>query len=75
MNIDGVINGNYRCSLVGSDLNRRWKNPNQQLHPVIWNMKNMIYEFGRRQQLELICDLHGHSRKKNIFMYGCEMKD
>ena len=24
-NPDGVIHGNYRCSLVGQDLNRRWK--------------------------------------------------
>jgi Predicted carboxypeptidase len=23
LNPDGVINGNYRCSLIGSDLNRR----------------------------------------------------
>ena len=27
MNPDGVINGNYRCSLAGCDLNRRWKVP------------------------------------------------
>ncbi len=27
LNPDGVINGNYRCSLSGSDLNRRWKSP------------------------------------------------
>jgi len=25
MNPDGVIHGNYRTSLSGSDLNRRWK--------------------------------------------------
>jgi murein tripeptide amidase MpaA len=25
LNPDGVINGNYRCSLAGCDLNRRWK--------------------------------------------------
>lgn len=25
LNPDGVINGNYRCSLAGADLNRRWK--------------------------------------------------
>lgn len=35
LNPDGVINGNYRCSLIGSDLNRRWKNPNKVLHPEI----------------------------------------
>ena len=27
LNPDGVINGNYRCSLAGCDLNRQWKNP------------------------------------------------
>lgn len=27
VNPDGVIHGNYRCSLAGCDLNRRWKNP------------------------------------------------
>lgn len=27
VNPDGVIHGNYRCSLVGCDLNRRWKKP------------------------------------------------
>jgi murein tripeptide amidase MpaA len=29
LNPDGVINGNYRCSLAGADLNRRWKTPNK----------------------------------------------
>jgi len=29
LNPDGVINGNYRCSLAGCDLNRRWKTPNR----------------------------------------------
>ena len=27
VNVDGVVHGNYRCSLVGIDLNRVWKNP------------------------------------------------
>ena len=25
-----------------------------------------------RKQLALFCDFHGHSRKKNIFIFGCE---
>jgi acetoacetate decarboxylase len=29
LNPDGVINGNYRCSLAGVDLNRRWKAPSR----------------------------------------------
>jgi murein tripeptide amidase MpaA len=36
LNPDGVINGNYRCSLAGCDLNRRWKFPNKNLHPTIY---------------------------------------
>jgi hypothetical protein len=27
LNPDGVIHGNYRCSLAGIDLNRVWDNP------------------------------------------------
>ena len=29
MNPDGVINENHKCSLAGTDLNRRWKTPNK----------------------------------------------
>ena len=31
LNPDGVINGNYRCSLAGCDLNRRWKFPSKAI--------------------------------------------
>lgn len=39
LNPDGVINGNYRCSLAGCDLNRRWKAPNKYLHSTIYHTK------------------------------------
>ena len=42
MNPDGVINGNYRCSLAGCDLNRRWKYPSEILHPTVYHTKNLI---------------------------------
>ena len=42
LNPDGVINGNYRCSLSGQDLNRRWKNPSRVLHPVIFAVKKFM---------------------------------
>lgn len=29
VNVDGVIHGNNRCSLLGVDLNRRWKFPDK----------------------------------------------
>ena len=75
LNPDGVINGNYRCSLSGQDLNRRWKNPSRVLHPVIFNVKRVMRVFSKERELMLYCDLHGHSRRKNIFMYGNTLKD
>lgn len=70
INPDGVINGNYRCSLCGSDLNRRYKTPSKVLHPVVFSIKRMVKAFSKEREIALFCDLHGHSRRKNIFMYG-----
>jgi len=42
LNPDGVINGNYRCSLAGCDLNRRWKAPSKILHPTIYATKQLV---------------------------------
>ena len=70
LNPDGVINGNYRCSLSGSDLNRRYKVPSKVLHPVIFSVKRLVRQFSKERPMALYCDFHGHSRRKNIFMYG-----
>ena len=74
LNPDGVINGNYRCSLAGCDLNRRWKFPSRQLQPTIYHTKRLIKKVHMERTLVMYCDLHGHSRKPNIFMYGCDIK-
>lgn len=71
LNPDGVTNGNYRCSLLGVDLNRRWSNPSRVLHPTIFNTKQLIKMLQIERSVVLFCDVHGHSRKKNVFMYGC----
>ena len=63
LNPDGVINGNYRCSLAGCDLNRRWKTPNRHLHPTIYHTKKLIKDLHAERGLLTYCDLHGHSRK------------
>jgi len=73
LNPDGVINGNYRCSLAGCDLNRRWKAPSKVLHPTIYHTKQLIHAFAKERDLAIFCDFHGHSRRKNIFMYGCHI--
>jgi murein tripeptide amidase MpaA len=42
INIDGVIHGNYRCSLSGIDLNRVYKKPDPSLFPEIVAIKKMV---------------------------------
>lgn len=42
LNPDGVIYGNYRCSLLGVDLNRKWISPNRFLHPTIFYTKQLL---------------------------------
>jgi hypothetical protein len=42
LNIDGVIVGNYRCNLSGSDLNRQWIEPSKKYHPTIYYTKALI---------------------------------
>lgn len=75
LNPDGVINGNYRWSLSGGDLNRKWKVPSKILHPIIYNVKKMIIQTHEEREVSLFCDLHGHSRKKDIFMYGWNIQN
>ena len=44
LNPDGVIIGNYRCSLIAKDLNRQWIEPRKYLHPEIYAAKNVFYQ-------------------------------
>ena len=73
-NPDGVIVGNYRTSLSGNDLNRQFLTPNPKLHPVIHNIKKLLGKINERakepEPIASFVDIHGHSRKKSIFMYG-----
>ncbi|XP_041436090.1 cytosolic carboxypeptidase 1-like isoform X2 [Xenopus laevis] len=76
LNPDGVINGNHRCSLSGEDLNRQWQNPNSDLHSTIYHTKGLLQYLSAIKRAPLVyCDYHGHSRKKNVFMYGCSIKE
>ena len=71
LNPDGVIYGNYRCSLLGVDLNRRWINPSKILHPTIFYTKQLVKMMDIDRSVELFTDIHGHSRKFNVFTYAC----
>nr|XP_058925558.1 cytosolic carboxypeptidase 2 isoform X4 [Kogia breviceps] len=75
LNPDGVIVGNYRCSLAGRDLNRHYKTTLKESFPCIWHTRNMIKRLLEEREVLLYCDFHGHSRKSNIFLYGCNNKD
>ncbi|KAM4676451.1 cytosolic carboxypeptidase 3 [Discoglossus pictus] len=74
INPDGVIVGNYRCSLSGRDLNRNYKSRLKDSFPAVWFTRNMIKRVMEEREILLYCDLHGHSRKQNVFMYGCKGK-
>ncbi|KAJ3244110.1 Cytosolic carboxypeptidase 1 [Chytriomyces hyalinus] len=74
LNPDGVISGNHRCGLAGTDLNRAWQNPCRASTPSIYWTKALwryLVEVKAKRPL-ICCDFHGHSRKKNVFLFGCE---
>ncbi|XP_068882190.1 cytosolic carboxypeptidase 4 [Aphelocoma coerulescens] len=66
----------HRCSLSGDDLNRQWLTPSSQLHPTIYHAKGLLYYLRSIGRAPLVfCDYHGHSQKKNVFLYGCSIKE
>lgn len=75
-NPDGVIAGNYRVSMSGNDLNRRYSSPHQKLHPIVCAVKKLVRDLKpdlvteNENQILAYIDMHGHSRKKSVFMYG-----
>lgn len=48
---DGVIVGNYRCSLAGLDLNRVYQAPDGRLQPVIGAFKEMVRAFTQEREV------------------------
>jgi len=80
LNPDGVILGSQRCNLAGLDLNRQWsenKVSSKNSPTIYWTKSLWNYiideKDGLGSKVLLYCDFHGHSRKKNIFLYGCEL--
>lgn len=75
LNPDGVVLGNYRTSLSGQDLNRQWIGATARLFPEIFYTKQMLSKTLGSRDIFMFVDVHGHSRKKNVFMYGCHNKN
>jgi hypothetical protein len=72
LNPDGVIHGNYRCSLMGTDLNRRYRKTDPSLFPTVFALKKLLQASNEKRGVLLFLDLHGHSKKKNAFLYGSD---
>ncbi|XP_072529757.1 cytosolic carboxypeptidase 2-like [Salminus brasiliensis] len=72
LNPDGVIVGNSRCSLTGRDLNRNYRSVFKNSFPSVWATRQMVQRLCEERMVLMYCDLHGHSRKHNVFIYGCE---
>ena len=71
LNPDGVVNGHYRCNLAGYDLNRHWHDPDRNVHPTIFHAKELLRTLQQEREVCMFCDIHGHSVKHNLFLYGC----
>ena len=71
INPDGVIHGNYRFSAAGYDLNRKWKTCRKKYHPEVYSFKSLIKSLKTEKDIVMFIDMHGHSRQKNVFFYGC----
>ena len=65
----------WKRNFAGCDLNRRWKYPSEILHPTVYHCKKLILRLAEDRPLALYCDLHGHSRRKNMFIYGNTLND
>ncbi|XP_074442615.1 cytosolic carboxypeptidase 2 isoform X2 [Larus michahellis] len=72
LNPDGVVVGNSRCSLAGQDPNRAYGTALQGSFPGVWHLRAMVERVLAEREVVLYCDFHGHSRKNNVFMYGCD---
>nr|XP_021484937.1 cytosolic carboxypeptidase 6 [Meriones unguiculatus] len=77
LNPDGVYLGNYRCSLMGFDLNRHWLDPSPWAHPTLHGVKQLIIKMYNdpKISLEFYIDIHAHSTMMNGFMYGNIFED
>lgn len=73
-NPDGVVAGNYRTSLFGKDLNRTFDQMRKFAFPQIYYLVKFAEELKKthKKRFCIYLDLHGHSVKKNVFMYGPE---
>ncbi|XP_012876998.1 PREDICTED: cytosolic carboxypeptidase 3 [Dipodomys ordii] len=62
LNPDGVIVGNYRCSLSGRDLNRNYTSLVKESFPAVWYTRNMIHRMKSSSSVAKLIDVLGNKR-------------
>lgn len=74
LNPDGVVVGNFRTNLSGRDLNRQFRTSADILIPEVKALKQLVIKLKTefKARLMFFLDFHGHSVKKNVFLYGPE---
>lgn len=62
---------------IGQDLNRVWHNPIIEKHPTIYHFKQLAKELNTENdsKISLYLDLHGHSKHKGVFAFGCVVEE
>ena len=55
---------------TSANLPRRWDAPSKALHPTLYAAKSMLRQLQGDRELFLFADLHGHSKKRSVFLYG-----
>ena len=67
--------GYFKKKKGAVDLNRQWQSPSPHTHPTVYYAKSLIKSLHTSRDVILYLDLHAHSRKGNVFMYGVEEKN
>lgn len=75
MNVDGVICGYYRPTVMGYDMNRTWVSPDQKANPVEFAVVNLVDKLVRTRPFLFFLDYHGHTGQCNAFTYGVWNED
>ena len=50
---------------------RNYRSDLKEAYPPVWYVKAMVQKLASERDVVMYCDLHGHSRRQNVFIYGC----
>ena len=59
------------ASLLPSLSCRNYRSNLKEAYPSVWYVKAMVQKLANEREVVMYCDLHGHSRKQDVFIYGC----